>query len=139
MQNHGILVYMECADGQPIKASLEALNAAGRLAAQTGKHVAAVLLDQADAASAVAAYGVETVLCAQVGGYQAESYAAALAELCGRYEADALLMGSTATLFYTMGLYFGHVKIKKSRYAVAAAMCADFVAIIMAVLLTKYL
>ena len=95
MQNHGILVYMECADGQPIKASLEALNAAGRLAAQTGKHVAAVLLDQADAASAVAAYGVETVLCAQVGGYQAESYAAALAELCGRYEADALLMGST--------------------------------------------
>lgn len=51
----------------------------------------------------------------------------------------SLLMGSTETLFYTMGLYFGHVKIKKSRYAVAAAMCADFVAIIMAVLLTKYL
>lgn len=36
MQNHGILVYMECADGQPVKAGLEALNAAQRLAAQQG-------------------------------------------------------------------------------------------------------
>ena len=36
MQNHGILVDMECADGQPVKAGLEALNAAQRLAAQQG-------------------------------------------------------------------------------------------------------
>ena len=38
---------MECADGQPVKAGLEALNAAQRLAAQQGgKPVAAVLLDK---------------------------------------------------------------------------------------------
>lgn len=30
-----------------------------------------------------------------MGGYQAECYAAALTELCQRYEADCLLMGST--------------------------------------------
>ena len=96
MQNHGILVYMECADGQPVKAGLEALNAAQRLAAQQGgKPVAAVLLDSADAAAEVGAYGAAEILSAQVGGYQAECYAAALTELCQRYEADCLLMGST--------------------------------------------
>ena len=96
MQNHGILVYVECADGQPVKAGLEALNAAQRLAAQQGgKPVAAVLLDSADAAAEVGAYGAAEILSAQVGGYQAECYAAALTELCQRYEADCLLMGST--------------------------------------------
>ena len=100
MQNHGILVYMECADGQPVKAGLEALNAAQRLAAQQGgKPVAAVLLDSADAAAEVGAYGAAEILSAQVGGYQAECYAAALTELCQRYEADCLLMGSC--LLYT--------------------------------------
>lgn len=98
MQNHGILVYMECADGQPVKAGLEALNAAQRLAAQQGgKPVAAVLLDSADAAAEAGAYGAAEILSAQVGGYQAECYAAALTELCQRYEADCLLMGSTGT------------------------------------------
>lgn len=42
----------------PVKAGLEALNAAQRLAAQQGgKPVAAVLLDSADAAAEVGAYG----------------------------------------------------------------------------------
>lgn len=68
MQNHGILVYMECADGQPVKAGLEALNAAQRLAAQQGgKPVAAVLLDSADAAAEVGAYGAAEILSAPGG------------------------------------------------------------------------
>ena len=96
MQNHGIVVYLECAGGQPVKASLEALNAAKRLAAQQGgKPVAAVLLDSADAAAEAGAYGADEILSVQVGGYQPESCAAALAELCRRYEADCLLLGST--------------------------------------------
>ncbi len=96
MQNHGIVVYLECAGGQPVKAGLEALNAAKRLAAQQGgKPVAVVLLDSADAAAEAGAYGADEILSVQVGGYQPESCAAALAELCRRYEADCLLLGST--------------------------------------------
>ena len=96
MQNHGIVVYLECVGGQPVKAGLEALNAAKRLAAQQGgKPVAAVLLDSADAAAEAGAYGADEILSVQVGGYQPESCVAALAELCRRYEADCLLLGST--------------------------------------------
>ena len=36
MEKQAILVYVESVDGQPIKVSLDALIAAGQLAAQTG-------------------------------------------------------------------------------------------------------
>ena len=44
MEKQAILVYLETADGQIVKVSLEALNAACKLAAQTGKTVTAVLV-----------------------------------------------------------------------------------------------
>ncbi len=94
MEPHGIFVYLECAGGEPVKAGLEALNAAKQLSAQTGKSVTALLLDAPGAAPAAAAYGADAVVTAQVGGYQAESFASALAELCARYQADVLLLGS---------------------------------------------
>ena len=39
----------------------------------------------------------------------------------------AVMMGSTETTFYTIAVYFGAAKIKKTRYAIPAALCADLV------------
>ena len=95
MEKQAILVYVEAADGQPIKVSLEALNAAAQLAAQTGKKVAAVLIGDAAAAATVATYGADEIITVAADAYQAESYTAILTALCERYEASALLVGST--------------------------------------------
>ena len=73
MEKQGILVYLECADGAPVKVSLEALNAARQLAAQTGKKVAAVLIGNDSAAAAAASYGADEVLTAAADGYQADT------------------------------------------------------------------
>ena len=37
----------------------------------------------------------------------------------------AVMLGSTETTFYTIAVYFGATGIRKSRYAVPAALCAD--------------
>ncbi|MDY3014462.1 MAG: nucleoside recognition domain-containing protein [Evtepia sp.] len=37
----------------------------------------------------------------------------------------AVMLGSTETTFYTIAVYFGATGIKKTRYAVPAALCAD--------------
>ena len=37
------------------------------------------------------------------------------------------MMGSTETTFYTVAVYFGAAKIKKSRYAVPAALTGDMI------------
>ena len=37
----------------------------------------------------------------------------------------AVMLGSTATTFYTIAVYFGAAGIVKTRYAVPAALCAD--------------
>ena len=54
------------------------------------------------------------------------------AELIAAHGADsflgrtaAVMLGSTETTFYTIAVYFGAVKITKTRYAVPAALCAD--------------
>ena len=39
----------------------------------------------------------------------------------------AVMLGSTETTFYTISVYFGAAGIKKTRYAVPAALFADFV------------
>ena len=54
MEKQTILVYLETAEDQVIKVSLEALNAARQLAAKTGKNVTAVLIGSAAAAGAAA-------------------------------------------------------------------------------------
>jgi len=95
MEKQAILVYLESVDGQPIKVSLEALNAAGQLAAQTGKKVAAVLVGDASAAAVAATYGADEVITVAADAYQPDAYTAILTALCQRYEASALLLGST--------------------------------------------
>lgn len=39
----------------------------------------------------------------------------------------AVMLGSTETTFYTVAVYFGAAGIKKTRYAIPAALCADLV------------
>lgn len=45
------------------------------------------------------------------------------------------IQGSTETTFYVLAVYFGSVGIRKTRYAVAAGLIADFAGIIAAILL----
>ena len=49
----------------------------------------------------------------------------------------AVMLGSTETTFYTISVYFGAVGIKKTRYAVPAALFADFVGFFMASLTVR--
>lgn len=44
----------------------------------------------------------------------------------------AIMLGSTETTFYTISVYFGAAGIRKTRYAIPAALFADFVGFFMA-------
>lgn len=44
----------------------------------------------------------------------------------------AVMLGSTETTFYTISVYFGAAGIRRSRYAVPAALCADLVGFVAA-------
>ena len=61
------------------------------------------------------------------------------ADLMAQYGPDSLIgrtaavmLGSTETTFYTISVYFGAVGIKKTRYAIPAALFADLVGFCMA-------
>ena len=61
------------------------------------------------------------------------------ADLMGQYGPDSLvgrtaavMLGSTETTFYTISVYFGAANIRKTRYAVPAALIADLVGFCMA-------
>ncbi len=64
---------------------------------------------------------------------------AAASELIRAHGADSLvgrtaavMMGSTETTFYVVAVYFGACGIRKSRWAIPAALCADAVGFFMA-------
>lgn len=68
------------------------------------------------------------------------------ADLMARYGPDsqigrtvAVMLGSTETTFYTISVYFGAAGIKNTRYALPAALFADFVGFFMASLTVKLL
>lgn len=48
----------------------------------------------------------------------------------------ATLQGSTDTTFYVLAVYFGSVNIKNTRYAVSCGLIADFVGVVVAILLS---
>lgn len=61
------------------------------------------------------------------------------ADLIAVYGADsriglcaAIMLGSTETTFYTISVYFGSCGIRNTRYAIPAALCADFTGFFMA-------
>ena len=51
----------------------------------------------------------------------------------------AVMLGSTETTFYTISVYFGAVGIKKTRYAVPAALFADFIGFFMASMTVRWI
>jgi spore maturation protein B len=68
------------------------------------------------------------------------------AELMAQYGVDsqigrtvAVMLGSTETTFYTISVYFGAAGIKKTRYAIPAALIADFVGFLTASWTTRLL
>lgn len=67
------------------------------------------------------------------------------AQLMAQYGPDspigrtvAVMLGSTETTFYTISVYFSAVGIKRTRYAVPAALFADFVGFFMASMTTRW-
>ena len=67
------------------------------------------------------------------------------AELMAQYGPDspvgrtvAVMLGSTETPFYTISVYFGAAGIQKTRYAVPAALFADFVGFFMASMTVRW-
>ena len=50
---------------------------------------------------------------------------------------SSVLMGSTETIFYTIPLYFGAIKIKKIRHTLWVAIMAEIIGVIIAVNITK--
>ena len=51
----------------------------------------------------------------------------------------AVTLGSTETTFYVSSVYFGSLNIRKTRYAIPAALCADFAGFVGACVFTKLL
>lgn len=69
-----------------------------------------------------------------------------LVELINTHGSDSLiarigatLMGSTETTFYILAIYFGSIGIKKTRYAVPTGLIADFIGIVAAVWICRWL
>ena len=67
-------------------------------------------------------------------------------ELMARYGPDsyigrvaAVMLGSTETTFYTIAVYFGAAGIRKTRYAIPAALTADLAAFVFAALSVRWL
>ncbi len=66
------------------------------------------------------------------------------ADLMAQYGPDspigrtaAIMLGSTETTFYTISVYFGAARVKKTRYAVPAALIADLTGFCVASLTAK--
>lgn len=65
-------------------------------------------------------------------------------ELIGRYGPDsyigrvaAVMLGASETSLYTISIYGGHLGLKKMRYAIPAALCADLAAFAASAVLVK--
>ena len=67
-------------------------------------------------------------------------------DLIAQYGPDSLIgrtasvmLGSTETTFYVIAVYFGAAGIKRTRYAVPAALCADLTGFVMSALTVRLL
>ena len=86
----------------------------------------------------------ETVPLVLIRPFSGSGALAVGSDIMSRYGADstvgrtaAVMLGSTETTFYTIAVYFGAAGIKKTRHAVAAALCADLAGFIMASLTVR--
>jgi len=53
--------------------------------------------------------------------------------------AASVMMGCTETIFYTLSVYFMTVNIKKTRYTLAGALCANIAGIIASIYITNWI
>lgn len=51
----------------------------------------------------------------------------------------ATMFGSTETTFYVVAVYFGAINVRRTRHAVAAGLIADIAAMILAVIVVKWM
>ena len=86
----------------------------------------------------------ETALLVLIRPISGSAALAVGAELMAAYGVDSLvgrtaavMLGSTETTFYTISVYFGAAGIKRTRYAVPAALIADLTGFLAASLTTK--
>lgn len=97
-------------------------------------------------APAFSLFGIppETAILVLVRPISGSAALAVGADLMAQYGPDspigrtaAVMLGSTETTFYTVSVYFGAAGIRKTRYAVPAALFADFVGFFMASLTVR--
>ena len=88
----------------------------------------------------------ETALLVLIRPLSGSAALAVGAELMTQYGVDSLvgrtvavMLGSTETTFYTVSVYFGAAGIRKTRYAIPAALFADLVGFVTASLTARYL
>ena len=86
----------------------------------------------------------ETALLVLIRPLSGSAALAVGSELMAQYGVDsligrtvAIMLGSTETTFYTISVYFGAAGIKRTRYAIPAALIADFVGFFMASLTAR--
>ena len=86
----------------------------------------------------------ETAMLVLIRPFSGSAALAVGAELIGTYGPDSLvgrtaavMLGSTETTFYTISVYFGAAGISRTRYAIPAALFADFVGFFMASLTVR--
>ncbi len=87
----------------------------------------------------------ETALLVLIRPISGSAALAVGAELMAAYGVDsqigrtvAVMLGSTETTFYTLSVYCGAAGIRKTRYALPAALIADLIGFIMASLTVKW-
>ncbi|MEE1228048.1 MAG: electron transfer flavoprotein subunit alpha/FixB family protein [Lachnospiraceae bacterium] len=100
-ETKNVLVYVEVADGAPVKVGLEALTPARQIADAKGEEVVAVVLgkDLDAAADAVAAAGANRVVKVdsdELAGYNLEAYADVLGQVIEAEKPAYVLLGGTA-------------------------------------------
>ncbi len=72
--------------------------------------------------------GATAIFTQLVGAVGPDSYTGRLA---------STVMGSSETILYAVGLYFGYVGVKRTRYTVPVSMLSEFVGIVFAAFLCK--
>ncbi len=115
---------------------------------------AVTMLRQSGAIEAISAFAApvfdflgippETAMLILVRPISGSAALAVGADLMATYGVDspvgrttAVMLGSTETTFYTISVYFGSCGIQKTRYAIPAALFADFVGFFMASLTVR--
>lgn len=88
---------------------------------------------------------VQTALLVLVRPISGSAALAIGGELMAKYGVDsqigriaAVMLGSTETTFYTISVYFGSAGIRRTRYAIPAALFADFIGFLMASWTTRW-